>query len=147
MNPAASGAQSDKSQLNNFPRDVWNLTLARQLSGNNTYAEKARSQLANWFIVPATRMYPNLTSAQRIPGEKSVRDSGIPDGRMLIKIIDVVALLHNSGKLDNVSYRNIRQGYRDYYLWLTTSPQGFKEDKARNNHGTRDDVQTASIVW
>lgn len=147
INPSASGEQSNKSQLNSFTRDVWNLALAWQLSGNNAYAEKARDQLVNWFITPDTRMNPNLNWSQRIPGNQSVRGSGILDGRVLVKVIDAIEILHDAGKLDNKSYQAIRQWYRDYYQWLTTSHSGFKEDNAYNNHGTWYDVQVASIAW
>lgn len=147
INPAANSEQSNKSQLNSFSRDVWNLALAWQLSGNNHFAEKARDQLVNWFITPGTRMNPNLNWSQRIPGNQSIRGSGILDGRVLVKIIDAIEILHDGGKLDNKSYQAIRQWYQDYYQWLTTSAIGFKEDNAYNNHGTWYDVQVASIAW
>lgn len=147
INPAANDKQSNKSQLNSFTRDVWNLALAWQFSGNNAYADKAQEQLINWFITPDTRMNPNLNWSQRIPGNKSVRGSGILDGRALVKVIDAIEILHDGGKLDNKSYQDIRQWYRDYYQWLTTSTIGFKEDNAYNNHGTWYDVQVASIAW
>lgn len=148
MNPAAVGKQSDKARLNGMIDDVWNLALAWQLSGKDAYAEKARQQLVNWFITPETRMNPNLTYAQSIPGRKGVRGTGILDGRGLVRVIDAVELLHDGGQLDEKTFNGLRKWYHNYYQWLTTSENGKKEAAAENNHGTWYDVQaTAIALW
>ncbi len=148
MNPAAVGKQSDKSHLNGMIDDVWNLALAWQLSGKTAYAEKARQQLVNWFITPETRMAPNLIYAQSIPGHKGVRGTGILDGRVFVRLIDAIELLHDGGQLDDKTWQGLRNWYRDYYRWLTTSENGKKEDAADNNHGSWYDVQVAAIaLW
>ncbi|NWC61840.1 alginate lyase family protein [Cedecea sp. P7760] len=148
INPAAVGKQSDKARLNGMTNDVWNLALAWQLSGNAAYAAKARQQLVNWFITPETRMTPNLANAQSIPGRKGVRGTGILDGRGFVRLIDAIELLHDGGQLDEKTWNGLRQWYRDYYQWLTTSENGRKEAAAENNHGTWYDVQAAAIaLW
>lgn len=145
-NPDANSDATDKKRLVTMSNDVWTLALAWQFTQKPEYAQKAQEQLLAWFVNPQTRMNPNLQYAQAIPGINEGRGIGLIDSRALVDVIDAVELLRPANVISDGDYQKIKQWYRDFYKWMTTSQNGFEEDNWHNNHGTYFDLQAASFA-
>jgi hypothetical protein len=121
------------------------LGLAYHLAGKNAYAEKAAQLTRVWFLDPATRMNPNLTYAQGIPGRTASRGTGILESRHLASLTDGLALIDGSPAWTAADRTAMRAWLETFYAWLTTSKNGRDEAAAENNHGIWYDVQAAHL--
>jgi hypothetical protein len=135
-NPASSTDATDAARIGRFSHDVTVLALAWYFSGQQKYADKAGELARAWFLLPATRMNPNLDYGQAIPGRVNGRGIGIITSRTLIDVMDSLALIQPAGALSDVENDGVRAWYRAYLNWLLTSRNGFEESNAHNNHGT-----------
>ncbi len=122
------------------------LALAYYLSGAEKYAEAAARQIRAWFLDPATRMNPHLRYAQLVRGNPQERGSGIIDTRWFIEVIDAVGLLQGSHHWTTRDQQALQDWFRQYNLWLRTSPNGEHERNAQNNHGSWYAAQTATYA-
>lgn len=145
-NPDASSDATDKKRLVRMSNNVYNLALAWYFTQDKRYAEKAAEQIRVWFLNPATRMNPNMAYAQATPGVNTGRGTGIIDTRVLVNVVDAIALLRASGVIKESEYKQLQQWFGDLYSWMVTSPNGLKEDSGQNNHGTWYDLQTATFA-
>ena len=143
-NPQINQLAGDNHRLVAMSRDVTALALAYHFSGETRFASKARAQLRNWFIHPDTRMNPNFTHAQAIPGRSSGRGIGIIEARFFIPLIDAVPLL--GAQLSTGDRQLIQQWFQQFNHWLQTSDNGFEEDNWHNNHGTWFDAQVVAFA-
>jgi hypothetical protein len=110
------------------------LALAAALDGNREAGARAAELIRIWFLDPGTRMNPNLEWGQAIPGVADKgRGIGIIDTIPLIYASQAIALLEQSAGYDA---RGVKQWFRDYTRWLTTSAKGLDEKKNGNNHST-----------
>jgi len=112
------------------------LAIAYYLTGDNKYAKKAAVLLRHWFLDDSTRMNPNLTYAQAIPGLNNGRGIGIIETISLTGIADVSVLLEGSSSWPESDALALRQWYARYLDWMLNSPNGRDEHAAKNNHGT-----------
>jgi hypothetical protein len=126
--------------------DVYHLGLAWYFTNDKKYAIHAVNLLKVWFLDKKTRMNPNLNFGQAIPGKVNGRGIGLIDTHNLAKLIDGVQLLKDSGHLPMSDYKSIQNGYKEFLVWMRTSPIGLDEADEFNNHGTWYDVQTVSIA-
>jgi hypothetical protein len=141
-NPEADDtSRYDAKSLDAMVTDVETLTLAYFLTGDQRYAAHAADLLRMWFLVPDTRMNPNLRYAQIIPGRDAVRGTGIIEGRRLTRIVDSVALLGGCSCWSDNDQTDIQQWFREFETWLRTSPNGEMESRTTNNHAIWFDVQ------
>lgn len=145
-NPDASSDATDKKRLVRMSNNVYNLALAWYFTQDKRYAEKAAEQIRIWFLNPATRMNPNMAYAQATPGVNTGRGTGIIDTRVLVNVVDAIALLRASDVIKESEYKQLQQWFGDLYSWMVTSPNGLKEDSGQNNHGTWYDLQTATFA-
>jgi hypothetical protein len=145
-NPDASSDATDKKRLVRMSNNVYNLTLAWYFTQDKRYAEKAAEQIRVWFLDPATRMNPNMIYAQATPGMNTGRGTGIIDTRVLVNVVDAIALLHASDLIKESEYKQLQQWFGSLYSWMVASPNGLKEDSGKNNHGTWYDLQTATFA-
>ncbi|GAC1415586.1 MAG: alginate lyase family protein [Acidobacteriaceae bacterium] len=112
------------------------LVAAWNLTGRHVYAAHAAGHLRAWFVDPATRMNPNLEHAQAIFGLNKGRGIGIIDTLHLVEVARATSVLELSGALRGKDSSGVRQWFRDYLAWMTSSPNGIAERDAKNNHGT-----------
>jgi len=145
-NPDASSDATDKKRLVRMSNNVYNLTLAWYFTRDKRYSEKAAEQIRTWFLNPATRMNPNMAYAQATPGINTGRGTGIIDTRVLVNVVDAIELLRASDVIKESEYKQLQQWFAELYHWMTTSPNGRKEDSGENNHGTWYDLQTATFA-
>jgi len=127
---------TDHKYMGELDHAVRFLSLAWYLSGDNKYALKAAVLLKRWFLDDSTRMNPNLTYAQAIPGINDGRGTGIIESIALMGIADAAGLLEGSPAWATSDGAALRQWYKQYLNWMLTSSNGKDEHAARNNHGT-----------
>jgi hypothetical protein len=122
------------------------LTAAWRLTKEGRYAEHARRHLRAWFVDPETRMNPSLIYAQAIHGVSTGRGTGIIDTIHLVEVARAIEILRSGGAMPDGEFGTVRQWFRDYTAWLTTSKNGVEERDARNNHATCWVMQVASFA-
>ena len=136
----------DRPLLGKMSTAVSTLGLAYYLTGQEKYAEHASRLLRVWFLDGETRMNPNLTYAQFIPGINDGRGIGIIDSVGFVKVIDAIGMLEGSRTWTKADQAGMERWFRDYLRWLQTSKNGKDEAAAANNHGTWYDVQVCSFA-
>ena len=148
INPASKNNQSDGVRLAAFTARLQSLTLAWYFSGQPRYAQKALELMRHWFIEPESRMNPNLNWAQGVPGMATGRSTGILDGRYFAtRVVDSLILLRQAPGWHESDEQQMQAWMTDYLGWLQNSPQGKREARAKNNHGSWYNVQVAGIAW
>lgn len=112
------------------------LTAAWVITRKRVYADHAAAHLQAWFVNPDTRMNPNLQYAQAIHGVTPGRGIGIIDTLHLIEVARAASWIARSGTMKPTEMDAMRNWFRDYVTWMTTSKNGLDERAAKNNHGT-----------
>jgi hypothetical protein len=126
--------------------DVDALSLAYYFTGDSRYALHAAQLLRAWFIDPATRMNPNLTYSQAVPGRSQGRGEGIIDAARLVRVVEGVGLLAPSGALSEADQRGLESWFHSLVSWMQTSQQGGDEHAKDNNHGIWYDALTTEFA-
>lgn len=142
-NPESEGM--DRETLGAMEKMLTVYALAYYYTGKEAYAEKGWEILRAWFVNKKTRMNPSLKYSQVRMGHNNNQgsNSGLLDGYSLLIVPDAVDILSASKSAKAKDIAAIRQWFADYLGWMLTSPQGIKEDKADNNHGTAYHIQVA----
>ncbi len=125
---------------------VETLGLAYWFTRDERYAQQGARLTRTWFLDAATRMNPNLTHAQAVPGINTGRGIGIIEARHLIGLQDGLALIAASPAWTTADRTAFSAWLGDYYLWLTTSKNGLDEAAAENNHGSWYDAQVVALA-
>ena len=123
---------SDRKRLEGMVQTTKTLSLGYFFTGREEYAAHARKILLAWFSDPATKMNPNLTYAQAIPGRSSGRGAGIIETHNLPELLDPVAMLNRSKNWDPSNRRALQNWFQAYLVWLLESREGQTEAKAQN---------------
>jgi len=133
----------DRTRLQWLFEDTTHLAVAHAFTGEARFRDRALRNLRTWFCDPATRMTPSLAYAQVRMGHDGNRGQsyGIIEAKDLYFFLDAVRLLSPSEEAEG-----LREWLRAYFGWLSDSPQGKAEARARNNHGVAFDLQTAAIA-
>ena len=134
----------NKDALNSMAEALFTLGSAAYLLDDARYAERAARITAVWFVEAKTRMNPNLEYGQAVPGVNSGRGAGIIDSRVLIRAVQGLDLLDQTGKLDPVVRDGVRRWFAEYTRWLTTSKKGLEEKNSGNNHASWWTAQVAA---
>ncbi len=138
---------TDKIYLNKVITTVNTLALAYYISGDETYSKKALEILRKWFILPETKMNPNLEYAGFVPGRNNGGGkSGLIDTHRIYLLVDALVLLEDSEAMSIQDSSALHSWMSDYLYWLTHSKNGVDEGKSKNNHGTWYDVQVISLA-
>lgn len=134
----------DRDRLGRFSANLRRLTGAYLLAGRTEHARKIASMLRTWFLNERTRMNPNGTYAQMVPGRNDGlgRPEGILDLYSLIDAVDAATVLERDNLLSKKEMKALRAWFSAYVDWLLTSESGKGEYAAKNNHGIAYDVQT-----
>jgi hypothetical protein len=135
VNPERATNAFDSSDLSAMSGDVRALATAYYLTADRRYAERAATLLRAWFLSPESRMNPNLTHAQAIPGRVPGRAEGIIDVHRLTPVVEAIGLLDPSNVLTEQERTGLRAWFSDLVDWMATSPNGLAEKAAENNHG------------
>lgn len=138
----------DRTRLQRVIDDSIILALAWKFSGEMKYAQHAAKILERFFMDPATRMNPHMKYAQVIMGHNNNMGAsfGIIEMKDMYYYLDAVRLLTLAGAVKEDSLQIFKEWLSAYLKWLLDSPQGQKERKAANNHGTYYDLQVAAIA-
>jgi hypothetical protein len=127
---------TDHHNLSELDNACRTLSLAWYLTGEATYAAKARMLLHYWFLFDGSKMNPNLNFAQAIPGITNGRGIGIIETIALTGIADAIGLLQSYKPFAETDSKLILQWYTAYLNWMLSSKNGNEEHAAKNNHGT-----------
>ena len=122
------------------------LVAAWKLTKDERYAARAAEHLRAWFIDERTRMNPNLQYAQAIHGITTGRGTGIIDTIHLVEVARATEVLKDSPALSSAELGAIKQWFKDYLRWLTTSKNGTDERDTKNNHTTCWVMQVAAFA-
>lgn len=141
-----SRKSSDHVSLARMVGAVDTLSLAYFLTDKEPYAQHAARILRVWFLDPATKMNPNLTFAQGIPGRCHGRSTGIIETACLGSIVDAVGLLEPSKAWTDADQKGMLAWFNAYLEWLRTSENGKAVATAHNNIGTWANVQLAAFA-
>lgn len=143
VNPERDSNAFDVMSLERMSAAVEALSLAYYFSDEHRYARKAAELVRVWFLAPATRMNPNATFAQGVPGRTPGRAEGVLDTMRLIRVVEGIGLIAPSQSLSRAEQTALEQWFTDYSQWMMTSPTGKDERDADNNHGLWYDYQLA----
>lgn len=125
---------------------VEKLAIAYGITKDEKYSRKAAQLLRAWFIDEKTKMNPNLNFGQFIKGVNNGRSSGIIDTYVYYIVCNVMGILETSPEWKKEEDAKLKEWFREYQRWLTTTKLGLGEKAAENNHGTWYDVQVVSIA-
>ncbi len=134
----------DRPTLGAMIDAVETLALGWAFTGESAYAERAALWVRTFFLDEATRMNPNLTFGQGIPGRCEGRGIGIIETRAVAsRLIDAITLLRASSALEEEDWAGLQTWVGSYLDWLLESDHGQDEARKENNHGTAYDLQVA----
>ena len=125
---------------------VQDLSYAWYLTGEEKYASKAAELLRVFFIDPETRMNPNLTFGQSIPGRCTGRGIGLIDTYILGRTIDAFILLDGSASWTAKDKAALQDWIRTFYKWMLESEIGMDEGRQPNNHASAYDFQICAYA-
>ncbi len=137
---------ANKTALNAMSDTVFSLGTAAFMLDNPQYAQRATRVIYTWFINPKTRMNPSLEYAQAIPNVNQGRGAGIVDGRVLIRAIQGMEFLSQTGAWDPKEQAAVRKWFEEYLRWLTQSTNGADEKNSGNNHSSWWTAQVAAVA-
>ncbi len=136
----------DSQRLRAMIDHVTTLATAWHYTADRRYADRAALLLRTWYLEPATRMNPNMTYAQAIPGRCEGRGIGIVDAARMIYVVEAVGLLHDAPGWSDGDADRLRAWFASLLDWLLTSDHGRDEARTRNNHATQYDAQVAAYA-
>ncbi|HEY1337849.1 MAG TPA: alginate lyase family protein [Bryobacteraceae bacterium] len=137
---------SNKAALNAMCDAVFTLGTAAYLLDDARYGQRAARIVNMWFVNPATRMNPNLEYSQAIRGVNDGRGAGIIDGRVLIRALQGIDFLAQTGAWNAKDQAAVHKWFEEYLHWLTTSKKGEDEKHAGNNHASWWTAQVAAAA-
>jgi hypothetical protein len=122
------------------------LAAAFQLTKDERYAAKAAELLRVFFVDPATRMKPELEHAQVMVGKPApTRGIGLIDTLHLVEVPMAILALEGSKALTPELESGLKQWFKDYLTWFTTSSRGKNEAGQINNHAVAYFLQVAAF--
>ncbi len=146
INPMTRRADSDPVRLKAMFGALNKLSMAYYFSGENKYADKAKSILQIWFIYDSTRVNPNIKYGQGIPGEVDGRRAGFIEWKSISNVINAIQILsaNNFFSADEMQILNV--WIAEYYNWIKTNPMGIENDNGLQNHSTCYDFQMVGLA-
>ena len=136
---------ANRNALINMSDAVFSLGTAAYLLDEPRYAQRAVRDINTWFLNPKTRMLPNLEHSQSIRNFNG-RGTGTVDGRVLIRAIQGMEFLAQTGYWDAKEQEAVRKWFQEYLTWLTSAPYADSEKRAGNYHASWWTAQVAAIA-
>ena len=138
--------EANRAALNSMSDAVFALGAASYLFDDARYGQRAAHIVNTWFVNPKTRMNPNLEYAQAIRNLNTGRPAGIIEGRVLIRAIQGMEFLAETGGWDPKDQAVVRKWFEDYLRWLTQSRNGLEEKRSSDNHAAWWTAQVAAVA-
>jgi len=135
----------DNGKMIELARNLNILGIAYYFTKDEKYAQKSISQIRTWFLDQETRMNPNFTYAQYIPGVNEGRREGIIDARSLVDAVDGITLIRQSVNWSQSDELGIQKWFSDFLNWMQTSKNGKGASELVNNIGTAYYMQLLSF--
>lgn len=145
VNPESKQGTDDEAFVK-MHTAVYALALGYRETKDERFAARAALLLRAWFLDSATRMNPNLTYGQAVPGRTEGRGAGIIATRRLVRIVEAERIIASSPSWTGADRKALHAWFSSFATWLRTSPNGRDEAAARNNHGTWYDAQLAALL-
>ena len=136
---------ANQTALNAMSDAVFTLGVASFLLDNSVYGKRAALVIHTWFINPKTRMNPALDYAQSIPGVNNGRGAGVVDGKSLVRAIQGMEFLEQTGTWDPKDQAAAHKWFEEYLHWLLTSKNAMDEKKSGDNHASWWAAQVAAV--
>jgi len=135
----------DRQVLGQFEKMLRVYALAYFYTGKEEYAAKGWDLIRTWFINKKTRMNPTMAYSQVRMGHNNNHgsNSGLLDGYSFLIVPDALQILSASKGAKQKDIDAVRAWFTEYLQWMLSSPQGIKENAAKNNHGTAYHIQVA----
>jgi hypothetical protein len=121
------------------------LGAAYKITKEDRYAAKAAELVRVFLVDPQTRMNPSLKYAQAIPGVSPGHGIGIIDTLHLAEVPLAVRAMEKSPAFPPEVLAGVKQWFRDYTEWMTTSKNGQEEANTKNNHAVAFWLQVAAF--
>lgn len=125
-----------RRMLGDMSRNLLALGLRASLLKDREALRRGEEVARVWFLRESTRMNPHLEYGQAIRNRNTGRGAGIIDTRSLISAVEGLRALEAAGAFQPGERLALRAWFGDYSRWLTESPLGKAEGRAKNNHGT-----------
>ncbi len=110
---------ANRTALREMSDAVFSLGTAAFLLDDRRYAQRAAVVIDTWFLNPKTRMEPTFGHAQSGTGPNAIAaDAGVLDARPLIRAIQGMSFLAESGDWDVKEQAAIHKWFGDYMKWL-----------------------------
>jgi hypothetical protein len=140
--------KDDAARLDKMSNRVSKLCMAYFFSDDPRFAEKAAELVRVWFVDTATRMNPELTYAQVIPGHDNDMGhiAGVIFGRTLVNVLAGLALIQHTAAYTADIDQGVKRWFGEYAGWLTTSGPGIGEGRTTNNHSIAYDEQLIAVA-
>lgn len=138
--------QANRQALGRMSQAVLALGMAAERWPEGAYAERGGEVVRVWFLRPATRMNPHLEYGQAVRGRNTGRGAGIIDTRDLIYVVEGIRLLEARKVFTPAEREGLRDWFRQYARWLTTSEIGLAEKNSGNNHANWWSAQVAAYA-
>jgi hypothetical protein len=119
------------------------LGAAYRITSDDRYVVKSVELLKTFFLDPKTRMNPSLQFAQAIPGVTPGRGIGIIDTLQLAEVPLAIEAMASSRSFPPETLTGLKQWFREYATWMTTSRNGRDEAETSNNHAVAYWLQVA----
>jgi hypothetical protein len=125
---------------------VFTLGTAAYFLEDSRYEQRAARVIRTWFVNSKLRMNPSLEYAQAVPGVNTGRSSGIIDGRGLIRAVQGMEFLAQTGAWSQKDQAAVHKWFEEYLRWLTHSKAAEEEKASGNNHASWWAAQVAAIA-
>lgn len=146
FNPEGYTDKYDKKSFILLRNSVTYLSLAYFITEEETFAEYCAKLVRNWFVNPATKMNPNMSYAQGIPGIVNGRKEGVLETERLLYIVDSIILISESTHWTKDDDLSFKEWLSQYVNWLESDKFALDERNAHNNHGTWYDAQYVTYL-
>jgi hypothetical protein len=136
---------ANKTALSATCDSIFTLGAASFFLDDPRYGRHAAQLINAWFLNPKTRMNPSLEYSQAIRGVNEARGGSI-DGRVLVRAVQGMEFLAQSGQWDAKETAATHKWFEDYLRWLTHSKTGGDEKTSGNLRASWWTAQVAAIA-